>query len=177
MACSRRNSSNRNENGELNRNSNSRRLWLCQSRSSQPAEASSRLSDDSSSCPDNTSKYLFTLRIIYIKCKLYVLGAPLITPSTFAKQVTLEKRIGVGGYGTVYRGIWHQDTIAIKIFLSSEEPSWSREVYIYKTIGLNHENILRFIAADNIVNISKRLIYFCINSFEYIVHMQFKHTL
>jgi len=39
----------------------------------------------------------------------------------------------------------------VKIFLSSEEPSWDREVEIYKTPGLNHDNILRYIAADNTV--------------------------
>jgi hypothetical protein len=57
----------------------------------------------------------------------------------------------MGGYGCVYRGKWHGDIIAVKIFLSSEEASWSREVEIYKTPGLNHDNVLRYIAADNIV--------------------------
>ncbi len=77
----------------------------------------------------------------------------LLEPRTLTKQITLEERIGMGGYGCVYRGKWHGDVIAVKIFLSSEEASWSREVEIYKTPGLNHDNVLRYIAADNIVNI------------------------
>lgn len=77
-----------------------------------------------------------------------------LEPRTLTKQITLEDKIGMGGYGCVYRGKWHGDVIAVKIFLSSEEASWSREVEIYKTPGLNHDNILRYIAADNIVMIN-----------------------
>jgi len=62
----------------------------------------------------------------------------------------------MGGFGCVYRGKWHGDVIAVKIFLSSEEASWGREVEIYKTPGLNHENILRYIAADS-TDISNRI--------------------
>ena len=53
----------------------------------------------------------------------------------------------------MYRGSWYGDVIAVKIFLSSEDASWRREVFIYEEVGLNHDNILRYIAADNIVNI------------------------
>ncbi|UJR09198.1 hypothetical protein I4U23_013446 [Adineta vaga] len=77
-------------------------------------------------------------------------GTPFLTPIHFAKQITLDKKIGVGGYGCVYRGKWHDEIIAVKIFSSTDEPSWVREVYIYETLCLNHENILRYIAADNI---------------------------
>ncbi|CAF1057247.1 unnamed protein product [Rotaria sp. Silwood1] len=77
--------------------------------------------------------------------------AVLLGPTKFANQVILEKNyIGIGAYGAVYRGKWHQDTIAVKICLSNEEPSWRREVYIYEEFRLNHENVLRYIAADNI---------------------------
>ena len=48
----------------------------------------------------------------------------LLEPRTLTKQITLEERIGMGGYGCVYRGRWHGDIIAVKIFLSSEEASW-----------------------------------------------------
>ncbi len=71
----------------------------------------------------------------------------------------MEKQIGVGGYGWVYRGKWHDDIIAVKIFAANDVSSWVREVYIYETLGLNHENILRFIAADNIVNIRSSSLY------------------
>ena len=80
-----------------------------------------------------------------------------LEPRTLTKQISLEDKIGMGGYGCVYRGKWHGDIIAVKIFLSSEEASWSREVELYKTPGLNHDNILRYIAADNIVRINPSL--------------------
>ncbi|CAF2768069.1 unnamed protein product [Rotaria sp. Silwood2] len=91
--------------------------------------------------PDDISK-------ISDECNTLLLGT-----TRFSNQVTLEKKIGIGAYGTVYCGKWHQDTIAIKICLSNEEPSWRREVNIYEEFGLNHENVLRYIAADNTVNI------------------------
>jgi hypothetical protein len=87
------------------------------------------------------------------------LSKPFLRPITLTEEITLEERIGVGGYGCVYRGKWHGYIIAVKIFLSSEEPSWGREVEIYKTPGLNHENILRYIAADNTVSIRLSLSY------------------
>ena len=39
--------------------------------------------------------------------------------------------------------------MAVKIFSSIDEKSWFREVEIYQTVMLRHENILGFIAADN----------------------------
>ena len=39
--------------------------------------------------------------------------------------------------------------MAVKIFSSRDERSWFREVEIYQTVMLRHDNILGFIAADN----------------------------
>ncbi|CAF4331692.1 unnamed protein product, partial [Adineta steineri] len=76
---------------------------------------------------------------------------PDLVPIRFSDQVTLDKKIGVGGFGRVYSGKWMNKTvIAIKVFPAHDEPSWQREVFIYETLGLNHENILRFITADHI---------------------------
>ncbi|CAF1169660.1 unnamed protein product [Adineta steineri] len=76
---------------------------------------------------------------------------PDLVPIRFSNQVTLDKKIGVGGFGRVYSGKWMNKTvIAIKVFPAHDEPSWQREVFIYETLGLNHENILRFITADHI---------------------------
>lgn len=44
------------------------------------------------------------------------------------------------------------ELVAVKIFLSREESSWSREVEIYQTGLLHHANILSFVAADNFGN-------------------------
>lgn len=39
--------------------------------------------------------------------------------------------------------------MAVKVFSSIDEKSWFREVEIFQTVMLRHENILGFIAADN----------------------------
>ena len=39
--------------------------------------------------------------------------------------------------------------MAVKIFSSLDEKSWVREVEVYQTSMLRHDNILGFIAADN----------------------------
>ena len=49
----------------------------------------------------------------------------------------------------MWKGEWRGDFVAVKIFSSIDEKSWSREVEIYQTVMLRHENILGFIAADN----------------------------
>lgn len=68
---------------------------------------------------------------------------------TIARQVQLCERVGQGRYGEVYRGIRHGENVAVKIFHSRDERSWFREVEIYQTTMLRHENLLGFIAADN----------------------------
>ncbi|XP_016968228.1 activin receptor type-1 isoform X1 [Drosophila biarmipes] len=75
-------------------------------------------------------------------------GLPLLVQRTLAKQVTLIECIGRGKYGEVWRGHWHGESIAVKIFFSRDEESWKRETEIYSTILLRHENILGFIGSD-----------------------------
>ena len=55
---------------------------------------------------------------------------------------------GKGRYGEVWRGTYHGEYVAVKIFSSRDEQSWSRESEIYNTVLLRHENILGFIASD-----------------------------
>ncbi|CAL8074539.1 unnamed protein product [Calicophoron daubneyi] len=76
-------------------------------------------------------------------------GVALLVQRTVARQVHLEERIGEGRYGEVWRGVWHCDQVAAKIFSSRDERSWFRETEIYQTVMLRHANILGFIAADN----------------------------
>ena len=53
---------------------------------------------------------------------------------TVAKKTKLSyPAIGKGRYGAVYLGDLHGDKVAVKIFTSKEEASWSREVRIYQT--------------------------------------------
>ncbi|CAF3229966.1 unnamed protein product [Rotaria socialis] len=125
-----RNSSNSNETRQSNRKSGILVSYL-------PGSKHSISNGDSDSNPDETPSNSNESRV-------------LLSPGSFATEVTLEKKIGFGAYGTVYRGIWHNDPIAVKIRLSNEECSWIREVQIYEDFHLNHQNILRYIAADNI---------------------------
>ena len=76
---------------------------------------------------------------------------PLLMQRTLARQITLGECIGAGRYGSVYRGKWREDDVAVKIFSANDERSWFREIDIYQTVCLRHENILGYIAADNMV--------------------------
>lgn len=76
-------------------------------------------------------------------------GLPLLVQRSIARQITLIETIGKGRFGEVWRGKWRGDLVAVKIFSTRDERSWMREVEIYQTVMLRHENILGFIAADN----------------------------
>ncbi|MCL4132082.1 UNVERIFIED_CONTAM: hypothetical protein GTU68_041146 [Idotea baltica] len=77
------------------------------------------------------------------------LGLPLLVQRSIARQIQLIDVIGKGRFGEVWRGRWRGEFVAVKIFSSRDERSWFREVEIYQTIMLRHDNILGFIAADN----------------------------
>ena len=56
--------------------------------------------------------------------------------------------IGNGRFGSVWRASWQDEPVAVKLFNSLHEASWSRETDIYQTSMLRHENILGYIASD-----------------------------
>lgn len=76
-------------------------------------------------------------------------GLPLLLQRTVARQICLKEVIGRGRFGEVQRGEWRGSNVAVKIFSSLDEKSWVREVEVYQTSMLRHDNILGFIAADN----------------------------
>ena len=76
-------------------------------------------------------------------------GLPLLVQRSIARQIELMENIGKGRFGEVWKGRWRGELVAVKIFSSRDEASWQREVEIYQTIMLRHDNILGFIAADN----------------------------
>ncbi|CAL4162324.1 unnamed protein product, partial [Meganyctiphanes norvegica] len=76
-------------------------------------------------------------------------GLPLLVQRSIARQIQLIETIGKGRFGEVWRGRWRGEYVAVKIFSSRDERSWCREVEIYQTVMLRHDNILGFIAADN----------------------------
>ena len=57
-------------------------------------------------------------------------------------------RVGNGRFGTVYKGLWNGEDVAMKKFHTTEEKSWKREVELYKSQSINHDNILRYIGGD-----------------------------
>jgi len=64
-------------------------------------------------------------------------GMPVLVQRTLAKQIQLRQLVGKGRYGEVWRAIyWNggHEHVAVKIFLSKDEPSWKRETEIYRFI-------------------------------------------
>ncbi|XP_048519449.1 bone morphogenetic protein receptor type-1B isoform X2 [Dendroctonus ponderosae] len=75
-------------------------------------------------------------------------GLPILVQRTISKQIQMIKPVGKGRYGEVWLASWRDESVAVKIFLTTEEQSWFRETEIYQTVLMRHDNILSFIAAD-----------------------------
>lgn len=79
-----------------------------------------------------------------------ILGLPLLQQRTIARQLRMVEKVGQGRYGEVYKAQYQTDYVAVKVFRSSDEVSFRRETEIYQTCMLRHDNVLGFIASDNI---------------------------
>lgn len=77
-------------------------------------------------------------------------GQPILLPRTVAREIEHRELIGQGRFGQVYRSEWRNDPVAVKIFSSRAESSWSTEGHMYELPGMRHDAILGFIAIDNI---------------------------
>ena len=98
----------------------------------------------------DTCKNIFSSQdLMTMTCSGSGSGLPLLLQRTVARQVLLRECIGKGRFGEVRRGVWRGSNVAVKIFSSLDEKSWVREVEVYQTSMLRHDNILGFIAADN----------------------------
>ncbi|XP_020296723.1 activin receptor type-1-like [Pseudomyrmex gracilis] len=80
-------------------------------------------------------------------------GLPLLVQRTLAKQVALVECLGngsSGGFGgEVWRGVWHGENVAVKIYFSRDEAAWTRETEVYsKLLPSRHDNILGYIGSD-----------------------------
>ena len=61
---------------------------------------------------------------------------------TAAQDLDLITVIGEGKYGKVWRGLWHGDDVAVKLFYPSQVDLFNNEVSVTNVVG-NHQNILR----------------------------------
>jgi TGF-beta receptor type-1 len=77
-------------------------------------------------------------------------GSPVVINRTIARDINLIECIGKGRYGQVWKSKWLEELVAVKTFASNESKSWENEINIYLTQCLRDENILGFIAADNV---------------------------
>ncbi|KAB7500544.1 Bone morphogenetic protein receptor type-1B [Armadillidium nasatum] len=75
-------------------------------------------------------------------------GLSRLVQLTIGKQIEQIRIIGKGRYGEVLLGKWRGESVAVKVFSTTDEASWLREKEIYQTVLLRHENVLGFIAAD-----------------------------
>lgn len=80
-------------------------------------------------------------------------GLPLLVQRTLAKQVALAECLGNGsggGFGgEVWRGIWHGENVAVKIYFSRDEAAWTRETEVYsQLLPSRHDNILGYVGSD-----------------------------
>ncbi|KAK0157927.1 hypothetical protein PV328_011612 [Microctonus aethiopoides] len=84
-------------------------------------------------------------------------GLPLLVQRTLAKQVALVECLGNGSGGSasggfggeVWRGIWHGECVAVKIYFSRDEAAWARETEVYsQLLPSRHDNILGYVGSD-----------------------------
>ncbi|XP_034936995.1 activin receptor type-1-like [Chelonus insularis] len=79
-------------------------------------------------------------------------GLPLLVQRTLAKQVALVECLGNGGSGfggEVWRGVWHGENVAVKIYFSRDEAAWARETEVYsQLLPSRHDNILGYVGSD-----------------------------
>ncbi|XP_008544575.1 activin receptor type-1 [Microplitis demolitor] len=80
-------------------------------------------------------------------------GLPLLVQRTLAKQVALVECLGNGGSsgfgGEVWRGVWHGECVAVKIYFSRDEAAWARETEVYsQLLPSRHDNILGYVGSD-----------------------------
>lgn len=61
------------------------------------------------------------------------------------KSVSLGVLEAQGRFGAVYRGLYHDTQVAVKIFPAGERQSWEKELEVYRLPQMKHPNILRFI--------------------------------
>lgn len=73
---------------------------------------------------------------------------PILTQRTIAHELRKISIVGRGRFGEVWLAKWRDESVAVKEFFNTGKKSWKREMEVYKNVLLQHNNILRLIAAD-----------------------------
>ncbi|CAJ0587546.1 unnamed protein product, partial [Mesorhabditis spiculigera] len=84
---------------------------------------------------------------------------------SIAQEIVISEVLGRGRFGEVRRGLWKKRFVAVKIFSCPGDMSWRREVEIYNTDYLRHENVLQIIAGDKKSDIIESLQSWIITEF------------
>ena len=70
------------------------------------------------------------------------------TPPFESKPIQLLEIVSRGQFGCVYRANYEECEVAVKVIPHYERGSWNAEKSIYTDFGLDHENVLHFVAAE-----------------------------
>lgn len=97
--------------------------------------------------------------LLFISCFLC-----LISPFSISLQL-----IGRGRYGSVYKGSLDEHPVAVKVFTYANRQNFVNERTIYRLPLMEHDNIARFIVADERLTTDGRMEYLLV--MEYYPHV------
>lgn len=80
--------------------------------------------------------------------------------------------IGRGRYGTVYCGSLDERPVAVKVFTAANRQNFLNECSIYRLPLLEHDNIARFVAADERTGLEGRTEYLLV--MDYYPHVSYR---
>ena len=70
------------------------------------------------------------------------------SPPIVSKSIELYEAVSHGQFGHVWKALYENKLVAVKMMVANEKDSWETERRIYSNYKLHHENILNFHAAE-----------------------------